>query len=296
MPRNPAPSQDDTVAVAARRAIEQRVRKLRKKLPKAARQSAGDIEPVHRLRVASRRAAAALRLFQDVLPKGPRNRLMRNLKRARQAAGDARDLDVLMERLGAVEPPPTHVLQVLAEQRDKAQRAVKRASRELDGGRKLKKLSRRLWKKAPGKGAGQTAVAPWALERTIALIDRLDAARPNTREAEALHQFRIEAKRLRYAVEILAGVLPAGYADETLPRLKTVQDRLGAINDHASAMTRFEHWGDEASRFEAATLAEREQAAFAAAVESFWTWRESDGDRLIGELREPLGRSLQVHL
>ena len=58
-----------------------------------------DIEHVHRLRVSTRRAVAALKLYRDWLPPAKFRWVKKRLKKIRRAAGDARDLDVLAERL-----------------------------------------------------------------------------------------------------------------------------------------------------------------------------------------------------
>jgi CHAD domain-containing protein len=49
-----------------------------------------------------------------------------------------------------------------------------------------------------------------------------------------LHRLRIEVKRLRYAAEFFASVLP-GRAKEALRRLARLQDLLGKINDDVNA-------------------------------------------------------------
>ena len=68
-------------------------------LPLAAGSAAKDIEHVHQLRVASRRAASALELFALCLPKKLEKRLRRLLRTLRRAAGAARDWDVFLTML-----------------------------------------------------------------------------------------------------------------------------------------------------------------------------------------------------
>jgi CHAD domain-containing protein len=67
----------------------------------AAKKSADDIEYVHQLRVATRRASAAVQIFAELLPKRKSRLINRRLRELRQAAGEARDLDVLGERSGS---------------------------------------------------------------------------------------------------------------------------------------------------------------------------------------------------
>src|SRR5207244_2166671 len=58
-----------------------------------------DIENVHQLRVATRRAAAALRIFLDCLPGRLHDKTRKALRGLRRAAGEARDWDVFFEHL-----------------------------------------------------------------------------------------------------------------------------------------------------------------------------------------------------
>jgi CHAD domain-containing protein len=66
-------------------------------LPKAAESAARDVEHVHQLRVASRRAAAALQLFGLCLPIKRTKAMRENLRTLRRSAGAARDWDVFYE-------------------------------------------------------------------------------------------------------------------------------------------------------------------------------------------------------
>lgn len=58
-----------------------------------------DIQRVHQLRVATRRAIAAIDAFRDLLPTKRADWFTKQLRRIRRAAGEARDLDVLTDRL-----------------------------------------------------------------------------------------------------------------------------------------------------------------------------------------------------
>src|SRR5436305_778371 len=92
-------SPDDPTGEVAARALRDRLAAVRHYLPLAAERAGEDMEYVHDLRVWSRRAAAALRLFAELLPHHPRDWVKKRLKRLRRAAGEARDCDVLIRRL-----------------------------------------------------------------------------------------------------------------------------------------------------------------------------------------------------
>jgi CHAD domain-containing protein len=90
---------DCSVEEAARRSLEARLGTVSHWLPRAAHLSDRDIEHVHRLRVSTRRAMAALKLYRDWLPAKHHRWMKKRLREIRRAAGDARDLDVLGARL-----------------------------------------------------------------------------------------------------------------------------------------------------------------------------------------------------
>lgn len=62
------------------------------------------------------------------------------------------------------------------------------------------------------------------------------------RDAEEIHRLRIEGKRLRYALEIFAPVLPARGRAKCQRALERLQDHLGLFTDHAAAADRLRRW------------------------------------------------------
>src|SRR5689334_17528904 len=87
------------VAEAATVVLAARFEVVRHYLPLAAERPYDDPEYVHQLRVGTRRAAAALRAFDDCLPGKHRRSLKRALRAIRRAASDARDWDVFLLNL-----------------------------------------------------------------------------------------------------------------------------------------------------------------------------------------------------
>jgi len=94
-------SPDEPVLAVARRTLRGRLRWLWHCLPLAALQPEEDVEYVHQLRIATRRAEAALETFAPYLPGRRARWLSKKLRQVRRAAGDARDLDVLKLHLEA---------------------------------------------------------------------------------------------------------------------------------------------------------------------------------------------------
>ena len=97
---------DAAVGQVAMRTLRGRLRAVWAEAQAAAEGTAP--EHVHRLRVATRRTLAALDVFRDVLPPRRAAWFRKRLRLLRQAAGDARDLDVLTGRLrqGGSRPEP----------------------------------------------------------------------------------------------------------------------------------------------------------------------------------------------
>src|SRR5438445_799947 len=81
---------------AAKRILSVRLRAVGEVLPRAVQEADCDPEYVHQLRVATRRADAALRIFSACLPRKTYKAARRRLRGLRQAAGAARDWDVFL--------------------------------------------------------------------------------------------------------------------------------------------------------------------------------------------------------
>ncbi len=65
-----------------------------------------DVETVHNLRVAVRRATQALRIFKDQFPHATARKLRRDIRKIRNHAAPVRDRDVIHELLLKLKLPP----------------------------------------------------------------------------------------------------------------------------------------------------------------------------------------------
>ncbi len=236
---------DRTLDVALR-TLKGRLGALLYYLPLAAQKADEDQEYVHQLRVWTRRATAALRLYEDMLPRRRYSWLMKQLKRVRRAANDARDCDVLIERLRK-KPPSRQVkrwLESTQSERIEAQTRIvavhERLWRDDRFSHRIDKLLERV--RARGEDNAGPAIdrfGDWARSRLRPMVERFFASIPDAQADEAaLHQFRIRGKELRYAIEILAGAFADELRTQLYPAIEELQDRLGAINDLATARAR----------------------------------------------------------
>jgi CHAD domain-containing protein len=269
----PAKSEDNRAAALLR----ERVRRLFGEFPGAL---AGEEEPVHQVRVASRRLRVALPLLARK-PRGRRvKRAQRILGDLTRAAGAGRDLDVLValyeQRLAGMDPSSDEQRELLRRLRVARTRSRSRLADgilDLDIDR-LRKEIRRI--RARG-----TADAGTILQRTRAVRKRQGAilleglaAVGNRYDPEALHALRRRIRRLRYTAEVDDVV--RGEDSGASKVWRKLQDAIGALHDaHVLAV-----WLDRQAR-RASTQRRRALAAAARAEKAAF---EAEGRRLHREL------------
>lgn len=279
-----ATSPDDCVQDVARQTMQARLAAVQHYLPLAAEKADEDVEHVHQLRVFSRRADAALKLYADLLPEKRARWLAKQLRRIRHAANDARDYDVLGQ-LWAREHSEVQAESLLVhvqERRTSAQQFVIAIHEQMQGDQRLEdRIAKLLQRVRPrGKNKGKLKKTPfgeWARRQLRPLVQKFFQAAPGHREdVAALHQFRIRSKELRYALELLSGAFPPALRETLYPAIETLQDKLGQINDHATARVRLRERLDEvtdpAERRHLRQLFAKERTRFEQACHDFLAW------------------------
>jgi inorganic triphosphatase YgiF len=210
----------------------------------------GEAEALHQARVALRRLRSALNLFKPLLLGPEAEPLKARLKDLTQALGDVRDHDVFLADLSRPAGPEgdDERRKALAEQvrreREEAWRGV--VERLATPEARSLMLDVSVWVEA-GEWTVAEAVQT-AREQPISTfaIDVLERRRRKLRrdsahlarlDREGRHQVRIDAKKLRYAVEFLADVAVHRGAYKRyrafLAALKALQTDLGELNDMA---------------------------------------------------------------
>jgi CHAD domain-containing protein len=275
--------EDRTGAVAAR-TLQSRLEAVLRRLPLAAEKAEEDVEYVHHLRVWTRRATAALHLYEELIPRRRFLWLKKQLKRVRRAANDARDCDVLVGRLRA-RPSGRGVkrwLEQVRAERAEAQKALVAVHARLGHGdrfaRRIGKLLQRVRSRGEEKVGGAAArFGEWAREHLRRAAERFFGAVPaDPADEAALHQLRIRGKELRYQMELLAGAFPDSCRTHLYPTVEAMQDRLGEVNDLATATARLrqkiEAAGDRKKAASWRGLLRNEQAELDQARQKFWAW------------------------
>jgi CHAD domain-containing protein len=228
---------------AAGNVLEVRLGAVVHHLPLALAQADNDPEHVHQLRVSTRRAAAALRIFKDCLPGKVHKQVRKYLRRIRKSAGEARDADVflmtLTARLPRARPNERAGLDFLfgfgRHRRMAAQEHLRDANAE-DAGAGVAIVASALEAlSAPSSAPATLAeLAHPMLARLVGELER--AAAQDLHAYDQLHQVRILGKQLRYAMEVFGCCFGAGFRERIYPAVEQMQDILGDANDsHVAA-------------------------------------------------------------
>jgi CHAD domain-containing protein len=232
-----------------------------------------DSECVHRMRVATRRARAALRTASGVLEQEREEKLRAELAWLGGVLGDVRDLDVLIAHLRAeadsLEPAERNALKPvfgrLTAERRKARTALLRALKGARYRRLVDDLAEAVGEPMPNGRVKLDKRAGKEFERLVKAMRTL----PSEPTDEELHRVRKLGKQARYAAELTAPLAPRKTAT-FVKRAKAFQDVTGEHQDAAVAEEKLrELVGDEsaAASFAAGQLAERERARRASARE-----------------------------
>jgi CHAD domain-containing protein len=221
-------------STVASRLLARRAAALKRHLPDAVD---GDRHGVHQARVASRRLREAVPVLTSGVKGSKAAKACGKIRRLTTALGTVRELDVtiqILDELVADETLPRPALEdvrgrVITER--EARRAVMLKRLEHVN---LSKLDRRLG--SIGEVLVETRSEAWRdalgarlLKRSKSLAAAMAAA-GHMYAAEQLHQVRIAAKKLRYAMEL---AFDAGVKSASGPvrAVKRAQDTLGRLHD-----------------------------------------------------------------
>jgi CHAD domain-containing protein len=300
-------------------ALRERLPPIRQELDGARR--AEDVEFVHRLRVASRRARNALALFATSLPQKLAQSWRKELRRITRSLGAARDLDVQAEWVERVldrthdpelRPGIARLLLRLRQRRARRQTDVVRVIDRLERRRTLDGMAAVLHElivhaRVYEHDTLPEDLVPRAADAILLRLEELLAFEPFLALPERvteLHEMRIAAKHLRYTLEIFAPLWP-GTLKPALHAAKDLQELLGDIHDSdvwllflpqflqdERALTH-EYFGDDRPARELVAGIEALEAERGAQRRRRWDalqgcWDDLSGRNVWGELRHVL--------
>lgn len=206
---------------------------------------AGDVEAIHDLRVASRRLTEPLKLLGKWTCRRQTRRVLKSLKKTRNAFRKVRDLDVVLAGIRSGELTPVlgaddhaQLDGLLSKAREralaKAQRECRRSNAEEAATRIESILSQFTDSLSDEVHAGiETRVSSLVESWTLRLIEK-DPRDPLTTD---LHDTRLCAKRLRYAVELFRDICHR-QDDPRTTALAAMQEVLGHWNDQLMIASR----------------------------------------------------------
>lgn len=231
----------------ARRVIGLRLEALRDAVGCVTQDHHANHEAVHQLRVASRRASAALSIFKPCLGKKTYSSATKRLRVLRRAAGEARDLDVFTmhytAHFGQDNPDVAPVLDLLSgymiAKRIPAQVQLDKACQGYPF----------VFEKWMSETISSLICPPRDICRMQALgkqylgglCDHICQAMGNSSSSYTeLHDLRIIAKRLRYAMEVFVECFASPFREELYPHIAELQEILGVVNDAHVGLERTE--------------------------------------------------------
>jgi CHAD domain-containing protein len=247
---------------------------------------------VHRLRVATRRLLAALKLASAAGSDVPKTAPKR-LEKLLDALSPLRDAQVMERGLKALpdgEVEAAVVARAAREQRRERKRTAKRLA-HFEAHELFDALSSVKASVADGARWQVALLGGLALTGHLAreqLSIEIGRARARQLSPHELHQLRLLLKSYRYSLEILAGQLPPAVAG-LLETTSELQDELGAAHDSevlAKVVAEYAGSSDENAQRLSESLARASREAHARAVERLAR----------AELRWPLGPEPQLEL
>jgi CHAD domain-containing protein len=204
----------------------------------------GDVNALHRTRVASRRLRELLPILQ--LNQEEAQRISRRLRKITRRLGDVRELDVLLILIDELHESRRHDHAALSRVANEVGLQRTRAREKLLGRRlpidELNRIARRLGRaadeltKSDDNSAGPSRLRGWRWALDARIARRAASLRDTIADAGAvylpdrIHGVRISVKKLRYALEIAADAAGTRTTPD-LRELKRAQNLLGRLHD-----------------------------------------------------------------
>jgi CHAD domain-containing protein len=218
-----------------------------------------DSEFLHDFRVSIRRTRSALTQIREVYPQPDVERFKEEFRWLGTATGPTRDLDVYLLKMdGYRERLPQEVradlkpLQEFLERKQQLAHGRLVAVLDSERYRRLVEEWRAFLTEAPaGPLLAQSAerrareVASERIWRVYRRMVKRGRAIDDDSPAEALHDLRIRAKKLRYLLEFFRSLYPEQAIGRLVADLKRLQDNLGDLNDYQVQSQSLQRFGAE---------------------------------------------------
>ena len=193
-----------------------------------------DVETLHKLRVSIRTLRSLFKFLSPFHRAREARAVQQDLRSIVVPTSRLRELDVLADEARRMEPPSGDLVAACLKMRQKERDRVLAVLAGDDAAKALERIAKAVgrfaWKRRIEKnGLTRKAVAQRFADMEASIDRRLAAT--DLADAEATHDLRKCAKRVRYAAENYAAFLDADEAQAASERMKAVQDDLGALCD-----------------------------------------------------------------
>ena len=202
------------------------------------------VEPLHHIRVTTRKLRNAFRIFKDVFPQKRVIQWKNSLRQLGQVSSAARDLDIQIIFLGSFKRNPISkkslpVISLLQERlkvrRQRLQPQIACSINRLEKSQTLEQLKIFLKRVSPfpGESAGGDihVLAQKRIAKRLKKIFAYEVYVDQPECSEQLHQLRIAVKHLRYTLENF-GLLYGQKISAHIESVRSVQSVLGKLHDY----------------------------------------------------------------
>jgi CHAD domain-containing protein len=203
-----------------------------------------DPEPLHDLRVATRRTRSALSTIKGVLPDSVVDNFAHEFRWLGTVTGPCRDLDVhliemevFQRRLEISDGSLRPLRQLIEQSRKDEHRRVCESLRSARFRRLIDGWEEALHSDAAGESEPRNARRPVIdlagkrIHKAYRRFVKRGAKLADEASEKAFHRLRIDAKKLRYLIEFFAELYPENTVRSAIKDLKRLQDILGGFND-----------------------------------------------------------------
>ena len=256
----------------------------------------GRAEALHQLRIGLRRLRVAVALFSGVTADAAQDRIKAELKWITNELGLARDLDVLgaevflpLQKAHANDANIASAHRHFEARRDEAYATVRAAIRSDRFRNAILDIVEWVevgpWTKSEETRARDEEIGPFAREQLRRLRKKIKRKGAHLRDltVEQRHKLRIQAKRLRYALEFFAETFRGEKQEvrraEMLQHLKDLQEALGSLND----LARHEH-----------LIASAEQDGLDKSIAHALSSKDAGRKKLLNGAEDAYGRFIKV--
>lgn len=265
-----------TKPTPAASAVRERLRELSRELRRTIRAKPLSAKKLHNLRVACRRAEAALRLCREVAESRAWRWLHERLRELRRSCNPARDDDVLRSWLkqNAADSSDEWRRDLKSHRQAAVPAIVKRAKR-LAHDQRFQRQAAKIVNRLRALESKNRAALVFG-RSLFDEVHRFVRSFPSgSDDAAAWHALRINGKRLRYASEIVSQIWPDVELSELREQLQTLQQQLGTVHDLQVGCQRLESWNRNGSPRAARELFATMSDSLSKAEQAFEMWWKS---------------------